>query len=75
MIHAYDEIYLGKAQMTLAWMFDYAVNGCRIDVEEFYRMFLTSAYAHRFEKRKLFGSSRIVRGRTGTESNLGEDTG
>lgn len=50
MIHAYDEIYLGKAQITLAWMFDYAINGCRIDVEEFYRMFLASAYVHRFEK-------------------------
>ena len=47
MIHAYDELYLGKAQMTLAWMFDYAVNGCRLDVEEFYGMFLTSTYAHR----------------------------
>ena len=63
MIHAYDEIYLGKAQMTLAWMFDYAVNGCRIDVEEFYRMFLTSAYVHRFEK----GNCSVVAGLSGVE--------
>ena len=34
MIHAYDEIYLGKARMALAWMFDYAVNGCRIEMED-----------------------------------------
>ena len=63
MIHAYDEIYLGKAQMTLAWMFDYAVNGCRIDGEEFYRMFLTSAYVHRFEK----GNCSVVAGLSGVE--------
>ena len=49
MMRAYDELYLGKARMTLAWMFDYAVNGCRIEIEDFYRMFLMSSYARRFE--------------------------
>ena len=63
MIHAYDEIYLGKAQMTLAWMFDYAVNGCRIDVEDFYHMFLTSVYVHRFER----GNCSVVAGLSGVE--------
>ena len=62
-IHAYDEIYLGKARMTLAWMFDYAVNGCRIEMEDFYRMFLTSTYVHRFET----GNCSVVAGLSGVE--------
>ena len=63
MIHAYDELYLGKARMTLAWMFDYAVNGCRIEIEDFYRMFLMSSYAQRFET----GNCSVVAGLSGVE--------
>lgn len=63
MMRAYDELYLGKARMTLAWMFDYAVNGCRIEIEDFYRMFLMSSYAQRFET----GNCSVVAGLSGVE--------
>ena len=63
MMRAYDELYLGKARMTLAWMFDYAVNGCRIETEDFYRMFLMSSYARRFET----GNCSVVAGLSGVE--------
>lgn len=63
MMSAYDELYLGKARMTLAWMFDYAVNGCRIEIEDFYRMFLMSSYARRFET----GNCSVVAGLSGVE--------
>lgn len=49
--------------MTLAWMFDYAVNGCRIEIEDFYRMFLMSSYARRFE----MGNCSVVAGLSGVE--------
>ncbi len=63
MMRAYDELYLGKARMTLAWMFDYAVNGCLIEIEDFYRMFLMSSYARRFET----GNCSVVAGLSGVE--------
>lgn len=63
MMRAYDELYLGKARMTLAWMFDYGVNGCGIDMEQFYRMFLTSSYVHRFER----GDCSVIAGLSGVE--------
>ena len=63
MMHAYDEIYLGKARMTLAWMFDYGVNGCGFEMEQFYKMFLTSSYVHRFEN----GDCSVVAGLSGVE--------
>lgn len=62
-MRAYDELYLGKARMTLAWMFDYAVNGCRIEIEDYYRMFLMSSYARRFET----GNCSVVAGLSGVE--------
>ena len=49
MMHAYDEIYLAKARTTLAWMFDYAVNGCGINIEIFYGMFLNSDYSNMYK--------------------------
>lgn len=63
MIRAYDEIYLGKARMTLAWMFDYGVNGCGYEIERYYQMFLTSTYVHRFER----GDCSVVAGLSGVE--------
>lgn len=63
MIRAYDEIYLAKARMTLAWMFDYGVNGCGLEMEHFYKMFLTSSYVHRFEE----GDCSVVAGLSGVE--------
>lgn len=36
MTHAYSEIYLSKARMTLAWMMHYGVNQCDIPAEDFF---------------------------------------
>lgn len=63
MIRAYDEIYLAKARTTLAWMFDYAVNGCGINLEIFYGMFLNSDYSKRFCQ----GDCAVVAGLSGVE--------
>ena len=63
MMRAYDELYLGKARMTLAWMVDYAVNGWRSEIGDFQRMFLMSSYARRFET----GNCPVVTGLSGVE--------
>lgn len=63
MMRSYDEIYLGKARMTLAWMFDYGVNGCGYEIKRYYQMFLTSTYVHRFER----GDCAVVAGLSGVE--------
>lgn len=63
MMRAYDEIYLAKARTTLAWMFDYAVNGCGINLEIYYGMFLNSDYSKRFCQ----GDCAVVAGLSGVE--------
>ncbi len=63
MIYAYEEIYLGKARTTLAWMLDYGVNGCELEIHSFYEMFLASTYVHRFEQ----GDCSVVAGLSGVE--------
>jgi DNA-binding transcriptional regulator YiaG len=63
MMRAYDECYLGKARISLAWMFDYAVNGCQLELEEFYRQFLWSSYSKRF----AYGESTVIAGMSGVE--------
>ncbi len=63
MMHAYDESYLARARITLAWMFDYAVNGCGYEIETYYGMFLNSDYADRFGR----GDCSVVAGLSGVE--------
>ena len=63
MMHAYDEIYLGKARTTLACMFDYAVNTCQVDIGLFYDIFLKSDYSELFE----CGDSSTIAGKSGIE--------
>ena len=63
MTHAYDQIYLGKARMMMAWMFDYAVNGCGVELSSFYQQFLRSSFARRFE----LGESSVIAGMSGVE--------
>ena len=47
-MHAYDEIYVAKAQTALGQMLRYAVEDCRCDLNEFWDMFLISGVADMF---------------------------
>lgn len=62
-MHAYDQCYLAKARMSLAWMFDYAVNGCELELDNFYQYFLRSTYSKRF----AYGESSVIAGMSGVE--------
>lgn len=42
MIHAYDRVYLDKAQTTLGRMLDFAVYDLGYDMEAFFALFLWS---------------------------------
>ena len=47
MIRAYGETLLDKAQLTLACMFDFAVNDCGVDLNTFYnrvKRYITKNY-------------------------------
>ena len=63
MIHAYDELYLEKAQNALGGMLDYAVNDVGYRIEEFWSLFLSSAICSDFEN----GDCSILVGRSGIE--------
>lgn len=45
MIHAYDKQYLDDAMRTLGETFDYAVNSCRIEIDDFLDMFIAGGIA------------------------------
>ncbi len=62
-MHAYDEDYLPYAQRILGDMFDFAVNSCKLDGDEFFGMFLVSGVAEQFQ----IGNPTYVSGRTGCE--------
>ena len=63
MIHAYQEIYLNKAQSTLGDAFDYAINNCSISGRNFVKLFLASSVSRGFEK----GEPRYISGKSGIE--------
>lgn len=44
MTHAYTEKYLSDAMDNLGEAFDYAVNACSLDIDEFMALFITSGY-------------------------------
>lgn len=60
---AYNEIYLDDAMENMGEMIDYAVNVCHMDIEEFWKLFLSSGLAEEFGK----GSPKAVSGTSGTE--------
>lgn len=60
---AYNEIYLEDAMENMGEMIDYAVNVCHMDIEEFWKLFLSSGLAEEFGK----GSPKAVSGTSGTE--------
>ena len=63
MIHAYQEIYLNKAQQLLADAFDYAVNTCGIPGDVFVKYFITSSVSKRMEN----GEPLYLAGKSGIE--------
>ena len=50
MTHAYQEIYLSKAQSVIGDAFDYAVNTCAIRGTDFVKLFIASSVSKRMEK-------------------------
>ena len=45
---AYGIEYLDDAMRNLGEMTDYAVNACGMDLEDFWKLFLTTGYAEKF---------------------------
>lgn len=63
MIHAYQEIYLNKAQSILGDALDYAVNTCNIPGDQFIKLFLASSVCRRTEN----GEPTYLAGKSGIE--------
>lgn len=63
MTHAYQEIYLSKAQAALADAFDYAVNACHIPGAVFIKLFVASSISKRMEN----GEPSLLVGKSGIE--------
>lgn len=63
MTHAYAEEYLSDAMDNLGEAFDYAVNACSLDIDEFMDLFIASGYSDDFGK----GNPKYVSGLSGTE--------
>lgn len=63
MIHAYQEIYLSKAQAALGEAFDYAVNACKISGDKFIKLFVASTVSEKLEN----GEPAFLAGKSGIE--------
>lgn len=63
MIHAYDKVYLEKAQTALGRMLDYAVYDLQYNVENFFSLFIASGCADKFGN----GDYSLIVGRSGVE--------
>ena len=63
MIHAYQEIYLSKAQSVLGDAFDYAVNTCKMSGSDFVKLFIASSVSKRMEN----GEPAYLAGKSGIE--------
>lgn len=73
-IHAYQEIYLSKAQENLGDAFDYAVNACNISGNDFVGLFVASSASKQIET----GNPSYLVGKSGIElvlDILAETTG
>ena len=66
MIYAYYETYLDDAMNNLGDMFDYAVNDCGYDLQDFYDCFIVSGVAESFG----CGNPKYVAGLSGIELAL-----
>lgn len=63
MIHAYDEMYVEGAMQRLGDMLEYACLDCGYDPDSFWKMFLDSSMARRFE----IGDVSVIAGKSGPE--------
>ena len=63
MIHAYQEIYLSKAQSVLGDAFDYAINTCKMSGSDFVKLFIASSVSKRMEN----GEPAYLAGKSGIE--------
>lgn len=63
MMHAYDRKYLDDAMKNLGEAFDYAVNTCSMEADEFAEMFIAGGLAEQFGS----GVPKYVSGMSGTE--------
>ena len=63
MTHAYQEIYLSKAQSVLGDAFDYAINTCGISGKDFVKLFIASSVSKRMEN----GEPSFLAGKSGIE--------
>lgn len=63
MIHAYDEMYVDGAMIRMGDMLEYACLDCGYDPDAFWKMFLHSGIARKFE----VGDVSVVAGKSGPE--------
>ena len=63
MIHAYDKLYLDRAQTCLARMLDFAVYELHNSLEDFFALFLKTGLADRFGS----GDYELIAGMSGVE--------
>lgn len=63
MIQAYSELYLSRAQSVLGSMLEYAVYDLEMPLDVFYKRFVVSSFAERFQR----GESTIIAGKSGVE--------
>ena len=63
MIHAYDKVYLQKAQTNLGRMLDFAVYDLQYDLTFIFEKFIKSGVAERFEE----GDYAVISGMSGAE--------
>lgn len=61
--HAYQEMYLSKAQSVLGDVFDYAINACDISGNDFVKMFMVSSMSKKMEA----GEIDYIVGKSGIE--------
>ena len=62
-MHAYDEQYLDDAMRNLGEAADYAVNACKISLQNFFDLFVATGFAMQFGN----GVPKIISGLSGTE--------
>jgi DNA-binding transcriptional regulator YiaG len=77
MIHAYDKLYLDKAQTALGRMIDYAVYDLKYDPDRFFDLFIVSGYAARFgngDFTLIVGKSGVELARITVETATGKET-
>ena len=62
-IHAYPEIYLSNAMVTMGTMLDYAVNYRHEQIDYFFQSFINLGFAYQFE----IGNPDVIAGKSGVE--------